>query len=835
MPNQPVDPHRGVSQSLNKGVSQGLSLGLVWREIGSGPLRLFLLALALSVASILSVTLVADRLNQALSVSGRDYIGADRVLTSTRALDDAWLVQANAAGLQVSRTQSFQSVLFAGDELQLASVRAVDTAFPFYGELVLAPPLTQPQTITPGHIWLSARLLSLLKLQLGDAVELGNLQLKVAGELVSEPDQGFSPGLLAPRALIHLDDVPATGIEMAGSRVSYRYLLQGATEPLARFEAWLKPQLQAGQKWLGPDSADTPVASSLQRAEQFFRLASLMGVLLGILAMAIALGYFSRREQDRIALLKTLGASRRTLLVWLAKLLLSLLILGSALGGLVGYGLHKIILLSLGKALSVPLPPPSWQPFALALGLGMLTTLMLSVVPMLRLLKVPPLRVLRNEAQARIPAWWSGSILLSGTFVLSWLFAGDLALAGGLLLGLLTLILILGGICGLMLLLAKRSGGSIAFRLALSRLNRARLTTLLQFGGVALALFLGCLLWVVRGELVDGFLAKLPDDAPNRFVLNIADTELKPLQNMLDGAHLNRSVFYPIVRGRLTAINDQPTVSDVDSAPDGKGDGGVGRELNLTYASQLPEGNHILSGEWTQTADSVSVESGLAERLQLKLGDRVLLDLAGEQVSAQVKNIREVDWDSMKPNFYLIFSPDVLESYSATWLASFYLPIEQKALEIELIRAFPTVTIIDVAALLQQLRQVLAQVSQALLVIMGLVLVASILVLLAQLETTLDSRRRELVLLRTLGASERLMQASLRWEWLAAGIAAGVAAALGVELCVAILLPQWLGLPWQPHPVLWLALPVLGAGLLLATGRLGGITHTSLMSRLRQW
>ncbi|WP_319783538.1 ABC transporter permease [Oceanisphaera sp. IT1-181] len=817
--------------SLEFGLNVGLGFGLVWREIGRGPLRLFVLALALSVASILSVTLVADRLNQALSVSGRDYIAADRVISASRALDERWLTEAKGRGLELSRTQSFQSVLFANDELQLASVRAVDNAFPFYGDLQLAP----AQAVTSGNIWLSARLLTLLKLELGDQVELGNLELQVAGELVSEPDQGFSPALLAPRALIHLDDVAATGIQMAGSRVSYRYLFKGTTEQLDAYAAWVKPQLQAGQQWLSPDNADTPVARSLTRAEQFFRLASLIGVLLGILAMAIALGYFSRREQDRIALLKTLGAGRRALLVWLTKLLASLLIVGSVLGGVVGYGLHKLILLSLGEALAIPLPPPSWQPFALALGLALLTTLMLSVVPMLRLLKVPPLRVLRNEAQARIPAWWSAGILLSGTFVLSWLFAGDLALAGGLLLGLLALMAILGGVCGLMLAMAKRSGGSIAFRLALSRLDRARLTTLLQFGGVALALFLGCLLWVVRGELVDGFLANLPAEAPNRFVINIADHELQPLQQKLDAAGLERSVFYPIVRGRLSAINDQPTVSDVDNANDGNSDGGIGRELNLTYSKVLPTGNRILSGDWSQAPDSVSVESGLAERLGLILGDRVTLDLAGEQVSAEVKNIREVDWDSMKPNFYFIFSPDVLASYPATWLASFYLPAEQKALEVELIRAFPTVTILDVEALLQQLRQVLAQVSQALLVIMGLVIVASILVLLAQLETTLESRRRELVLLRTLGASERLMQASLRWEWLAAGIAAGLAAALGVELCVAILLPYWLGLPWQPHPLLWVALPALGAGLLLLTGRIGGITRDTLMNRLRQW
>ena len=806
---------------------RSLGVGLVWREVKRGPLRLFMLALALSVASILSVSLVADRLDQALKASGKDYIGADQVLSGSRAAEADWLVQAERLGLKVSRTQSFQSVLFADEELQLASVRAVDEAFPFYGELTLAP----VAQVAPGQIWLSARLLTLLKLEIGDRVELGNSELTVAGELVSEPDQGFSPALLAPRALIHLDDVASTGIQMAGSRVSYRYLFKGDAQTLGQYSDWLAPKLKAGQQWSGPEQADSPVAQSLTRAEQFFRLASLIGVLLGILAMAIALGYFSRREQDRIALLKTLGAGRRLLILWLARLLSSLFLMGTILGTLVGYGVHKLILLSLGEALTMPLPSPSLMPFMIAAGLALLTTLTLSVVPLLRLLQVPPLRVLRKDAAANIAPWWSALVLLVGTFVLSGVFAGDFKLALGLLGGLLTLGGILGGLCWLLLTLAQRTASGVALRLAMSRLQRARLATLMQFGGIALALFLGSLLWIIRGELVDGFLAQLPAEAPNRFLLNIAADEREPLEERLAAAGLEHSQFYPIVRGRLTAVNDKATATDVDNGQDG----GVGRELNLTYSEQLPEGNRLLAGEWTKQAQSVSVESGLAERLQLSIGDSVTLDLAGQSVTAQVRNIREVDWESLKPNFYFIFSPDVLNEYSATWLASFYLPPEQAALEIELIRAFPTVTILDVAALLEQLREILAQVSQALLVIMALVTGASLLVLLAQLETTLEQRRQELVLLRTLGASERLMKASLRWEWLVAGAVAGLSAALAVELCVAIILPWWLGLSWQPHVGLWFSLPALGALLLLLTGRVGGVTRATLMSKLQQW
>ncbi|NHI02282.1 ABC transporter permease [Oceanimonas sp. MB9] len=803
-----------------------LGWGLIRREVASGPLRLFVLALALCVASILSVTLVADRLNAALKVSGRDYIAADRVLSGSRPAEASWLAEAQERGLQVSVGQSFNSVLFANEQLQLASIRAVDDAFPFYGELVLAP---QGQ-VKPGYIWLSARLLALLNLAPGATVELGNLRLIVAGELVSEPDQGFSPFLLAPRALMHLDDVAATGIFMEGSRSRYRYLFKGDDKALTDYARWLQPQLQQGQRWRGPNNADTPVARSITRAEQFFRLASLTGVLLGILAMAIALGYFSRREQDRIALLKTLGAGRRQLLAWLARLLTGLMLLGALLGAVAGYGVHQLILLALGEAMAIPLPPPSLTPFLVAGGLALLTTLMLSVVPLLRLLGVPPLRVLRNEAEARISPWLSGGILLAGVVVLSWLFAGSLGLAGGLLLGLLALVLVLGGLCRVLLALARLPRGSVAFRLALGRLNRARLATLLQFGGVALALFLASLLWVVRGELTEGFLARLPADTHNRFLINIADTELDPVAQLLRDNGLDSSRFYPIVRGRLAQVNAVP-VAEISS----ERGGGLGRELNLTWSEEVPEGNRIVDGQWSAAAGGVSVESGLAERLGLVLGDILTLDLAGQRVFAEVRSLREVDWDSMKPNFYLVLSPDVLADYPAAWMASFYLPERLKAVEVELIRAFPTITVFDVEALLQQLRTILAQVSRALLVIMALVTGASLLVLLAQVEATLASRRRELVLLRTLGAGNRLIRASLRWEWLGAGLVAGLAAALAVELCVAVLLPWWLDLPWQPHPGLWLALPALGAVLLLLTGRAGGLLSGALINRLRQW
>ncbi|TFF71848.1 cell division protein FtsX [Aeromonas taiwanensis] len=789
-----------------------LGLKLLRREGFSGELRWFVLALALSVACVLSVALVADRLDAGLKASGRDFIGADRVLRSATPAPAAWLAQAKQEGLVVQTTVSFNSMLFHGDALQLASIRAVPSDFPFYGKLELNP----QRAPAPGEIWLSARVMLLLGAKAGDELEVGNTRLKVAGELGQEPDQGFSPFQMAPRALIHSADVEATGALLPGSRQQWRYLIKGPRENVARYEAWLSTQLTPGQKLIKPDDEGSQVGKPLANAERFFRLASLAGVLLGALAMGIAVRHFAERQTSMVALLKTLGASRRTLWQLMGTLLFSLTLAGALIGLAAGSAMQWLTLYLLGDLLPADLPPPSWRPFALGLAVAFFITLLLAFVPFLRLLKVPPLRVLRRELEAGIPPWLMVPVGLLGLFALVWGFTADVRLAVGLIGGMGVLMLLLALLASGLLRLGSRLKGPHALRLAISHLSRERSSGLFQLAGFALALMLFGLLWAARVDLLEDFSTRLPDDAPNRFLVNVADAEREGILADLHRAGAITSDFYPMVRGRLTRIAGEAVGEDAARE-------GVDRELNFTTAAALPPDNKVTSGQWLGGKGEVSVDEALAERLGIALGDVLGFTIEGRAFEARVTSLRSIKWDNMRPNFYMIFSPDVLAPFSQTWLGSYRLPAQLseqgRSAEVEIIRRHPTVSLIDVEDLVGRLTLVSDQVSRALGLMLGLVTVAALLVLLTQTQASMAHRRRELLLMRTLGAGSALLEKMLRWELVASGALAGLCAAMVVELCSFGLQWWWQGAQWQFHWAIWGSLPLLGALLVTLAGQ----------------
>lgn len=789
-----------------------LGLKLLRREGFSGELRWFVLALALSVACVLSVALVADRLDAGLKASGRDFIGADRVLRSATPAPAAWLARASQEGLAVQTTVSFNSMLFHGDALQLASIRAVPSDFPFYGKLELNP----QRAPAPGEIWLSARVMLLLGAKAGDELEVGNTRLKVAGELGQEPDQGFSPFQMAPRALIHSADVEATGALLPGSRQQWRYLIKGPRENVARYEAWLSTQLTPGQKLIKPDDEGSQVGKPLANAERFFRLASLAGVLLGALAMGIAVRHFAERQTSMVALLKTLGASRRTLWQLMGTLLFSLTLAGALIGLAAGSAMQWLTLYLLGDLLPADLPPPSWRPFALGLAVAFFITLLLAFVPFLRLLKVPPLRVLRRELEAGIPPWLMVPVGLLGLFALVWGFTADVRLAVGLIGGMGVLMLLLALLASGLLRLGSRLKGPHALRLAISHLSRERSSGLFQLAGFALALMLFGLLWAARVDLLEDFSTRLPADAPNRFLVNVADAEREGILADLHRAGAITSDFYPMVRGRLTRIAGEAVGEDAARE-------GVDRELNFTTAAALPPDNKVTSGQWLGGKGEVSVDEALAERLGIALGDVLGFTIEGRAFEARVTSLRSIKWDNMRPNFYMIFSPDVLAPFSQTWLGSYRLPAQLseqgRRAEVEIIRRHPTVSLIDVEDLIGRLTLVSDQVSRALGLMLGLVTVAALLVLLTQTQASMAHRRRELLLMRTLGAGSALLEKMLRWELVASGALAGLCAAMVVELCSFGLQWWWQGAQWQFHWAIWGSLPLLGALLVTLAGQ----------------
>ena len=805
-----------------------LARRLAWQEGVHGSLRGFVLALALCVASILCISLLADRLQQALALGGREFLAADRVLQSNAPLA-ATRVSSLPPGVAMTQTISFNSMLFVGDAMQLASVKAVAGGYPFYGVLKLAP----QQRVRPGEIWLAPRLMALLQARIGSELELGATRLRVAGELLQEPDEGFSPFMLAPHALMHLDDLVQAQVILPGSRIEYRYLFRGASRPLGELDRQLLAGKLPGERLLKPGQESELRSRQLERSERFFRLATLIGLLLGGLAMQVAMSHFAERYGPQLALLKTLGASRRQLWAWLLGLLGLLMVVALLLGGLVGYLLHLAFIPLLGDLLPAELPPPSWQPFFVGLGMSGFITLLLCLVPFGRLLTMPALRVLRQELGSVIPAWLSLPLVLVGSLLLAWRFTGDARLSLGLLLGCLLLLLLLGALAYLLLWLWPKPRIGSALGLALTHLRRARWQSLSQLSTIALVLLLLGVLWASRAAILAGFDATLAADLPNRFLINLAQQDKPALEQLLASRKISHSRLYPVIRGRLTHIAGEA----VAQAEGERGREGVNRELTMTWQAQAPAHNTLVAGLWwhSQSRGEVSVEQGVAERLGIKLGDELRFSLGGEPLTARVTSLRKVNWEDLQPNFFMIFSPDLLAHYPASWMVSLRIPQGEKQLEVELVRRFPAVTLIDTDSIMLRLQRVLDQVSRALALMLSLVTLAAVLVLFTQVQADMSRRWQELVLMRTLGASAQLLQRALRWELLATGLLAGLTAAFCSELIMLLLQQQWSELTWQPHPLLWLGLPVLGALLvwLAARAPMHRLLHSVLIRHLR--
>lgn len=806
---------------------------LLWRlfcRMGwQGGLQWFVLALAVCIASVLSVSLLSDRLTQSLKVSGRDFLAADRVVESAKPLPDIWLQQARAMGLQLTQTTEFSTMLLAGDQMQLASAKAIDTGYPFYGRLLLSP----QREVRPGELWLSRQLMLLLRVKPGDDVQLGSTSLRVAGELLQEPDQSFNPLALAPRALMHQHDLGAAQVILPGSRVIHRYLFHGAVTALTNWDEWLSSHLQVGQKLLKPEQANRNLSHQLERSERFFRVASLLGLLLGATAMSIAIQQYSSQTQSMLALLKTFGASRRQVMQLLGGLLSMLSLAGITIGCLLGWLIHRWMVWQLGSALPAELATASSQPFILAFVLGGVLVSLLVCIPLWRLLDVPALRVLRQEQESRVPAWLALPLLIIGLLLINLFLLQDSRLVFGLLGGVIVLIAALGGMGYLLLRLLPKGVTGSSFYLAVQHWQRQPLEILHQLSGIALSLLLLGVVISVRSEIVGGFQTFLPADAPNRFLINIPDADKPALEQFLQQHKLMHAPLYPIVRGRLTHINNE-AVSQQDEQSGRKG---IHRELTMTAQAQLPTDSLIVSGENWQGAmqGQVSIEQGVATELNIKLQDRLRFTVDGQAFDVTVRNIRQVDWQSMRPNFFMIFSPDVLQSFAVNWMTSLRVSAEQLPDEIELARTFPTITSLNIDTMLNKLQSVLDKLARAMTLLMLLVSAAAILVLLVQWQASLQQRQISLLLMRTLGARRQQLRDMLHWQAILLGGFAGITAAFSCELIRWWLHAEWSEQPWLWLPVLWWLLPLSGAAtvLLVSQFTLQPLLRRTLAERLR--
>ena len=684
-----------------------LGLWLLRRERAHGEWHVLLLALVIGVGSVITTGFLGDRLTRALGEQGANFLGADLLVSSPQPIAG---FPANT--LRSSRALEFTSMVAHGEAFQLATLRAVDAAYPLKSVVRIADrPYTsgqaRPAQPPPGAIYVDQALLPLLNAQVGDAVQIGEATFRIAGVVVEEPGQLGGVFGLAPRVFMHADDVAATRILQPGSRLTYLYQFAGDASAIAAFRAALKPKLDAAQRLVGARDGAETLRGAFANADHYIQLTGLISLLLSVAAIAIAAHRHALRHYDQAALLRCMGANTAQLRVLYGVQLGVVGVLGSGvgvmLGALVQYGLTYLI----QPESVVPLPALGLAPVFVAVASGLLALAAASFPAFTRLSRVSPLRVLRRDLPPLPLTAWVSSII-SGSILLlltAW-YAQDIKLVAlfvGALIA-LTGILALLAQGGLLLGRSVQSMAHGPLRFGLAQLLRHRFDSTLQLGAFTLALFLVALLALIRSDLIDRWRQQLPPQAPNHFLVNIAPAQTEAVKYFLAQHQLQASALYPMVRGRLTTKNGVPIESTLP--PDRRDTNSLRRELNLTWTATLAANNQILAGRWhgSHASAEISVESGMAEKLHLALGDTLGFTIGDQTLAARITSIRSVKWDSMQPNFFVIFAPGQLDSLPANYIASVYIPAAQSNVLPEFVKAFPSVTVIALDKIIANLK-----------------------------------------------------------------------------------------------------------------------------------
>ncbi len=800
-----------------------LSLRLLLREWKAGELRVLAASLVVAVGAVTTVGFFTDRVKVALDREANRLLAADLVLAADHPLPQAYVDEAQRRGLAASRTLTFPSMVLKGESGQLAEIKAASPGYPLRGTLRLEADGDGTREAggipEPGTAWAERQLLQRLGARVGEVLEVGGAQFRLAAIVAQEPDRAGNLFSIAPRLLLNAVDLPRTGLIQEGSRVHYRLLLAGEDRAVAAYRAWAEKRLERGERLEGVRDARPEIRTALDRAQKFLGLASLVAAILASAAVALAARRYTRRHWDACALLRTLGAGQDTIFRLYLFQLLFLGLLASLAGAAVGFGAQWLLAGWLGTLVSASsLPLPTALPAVQGVLIGLALLLGVGLPPLLRLKEVPALRVLRQELGAPTGGALAGHGL--GVAVLAGLLvwqAGDAKLGLYVLAG-------LGGVALLASLLVSgtiravgRYGGGALWRYGLSNIRRRAASSVWQVAAFGLGVMALLVLTLVRGDLLRGWEATLPPDAPNRFVINIQPDQQGPLRAFFISQGREAPPFYPMVRGRLLAVNGKPL--NPDSLADERAKRLAEREFNLSWTDALPADNQLTAGRWLKAGDgTLSVEEGIAKTLGIRLGDTLTYGVAGSEFSARVASLRKVDWDSFRVNFFVVAAPGLLEDYPASYITAFHLAPGDERLLDRMVKAFPNFTVVDVAAVMAEVRRVMERVRMAVEFVFLFTLLAGVAVLYAAVVSTQHERRFEAAMLRVLGASRRQMLAVQLAEFAAIGFLAGLVAALGASVLGWALAEKVFHLPYEFNPWLWLValaagtLGVVGAG-----------------------
>jgi putative ABC transport system permease protein len=796
-----------------------LPLRMLSRDWRAGELRILALALVVAVASVTSVAFFADRVRQALVQESHQLLGADLVLNA----DHAWRaeVRDEIARRRLAHAESttFISMARHRDASRLAGVKAVSDGYPLRGKLRTAPALNVPDAPAdgvpaPGSVWIDEQLALAFGAAVGDPLELGDATFRVGAILTLEPDRSVSFFNIAPRLIMHRDDLARTGLIQPGSRARYYLLVAGERPAVDRFEAWMKPRLARGESIQSLANARPEIRAGLERAQKFIGLTALLAVILAAVAVSLATRRYTRRHLDGYAVMRCLGATQRQLTRLFAWEFVALGVAACAVGCLAGYVAQLVIAWLVASFVIIALPQPTPLPALQGFLTGMALLLGFALPPLLQLKQVPALRVIRRDVgaprQSAILAYGLGVAIMAALLVWQ---AGDTKLG----------LIVLGGFAGGLeafavvafaaLHAAARASGfaGASWRYGLASLRRRARTNTVQIIALSLGLTAIMLLTFTREDLLDTWRSKTPPDAPNRFIVNIQPDQREPLAAFFAAHGIAAPHLYPMVRGRYVARNGTPVEAE---AFEGRDKRLVEREFNLSFLAAKPAHNEVVSGAWFGPRElesgGLSVEEGIAKSLGWKLGDRLGWQVAGRTFEAPITNVRKLDWDSMRVNFFVITTPQLLEGFPASYVTSFHLPEAQAAFVNRLSQRFPTLTVIDTSAILRQVQSMMDQVIRAVQFVFLFALGAGVLVLYAALAATQDERVHEAAVMRALGASRAQVLAAQRTEFLALGALAGALAAVGATAIGFVIANQVFQFSYRVNHWVWLAGPALG-------------------------
>ncbi|PUE09740.1 ABC transporter permease [Limnohabitans sp. T6-20] len=856
-----------------QGWMHGLRLGRrnLWRDLRAGELRLLMLSVALAVAALTAVGFLADRMQSGLWRDARQLLGGDAVVVSDQSTPQAFVQQAQKLGLQTNTNVTFPTMARAmaeqGGASRLVALKAVEPGYPLRGQLQVLPdpssgpaaavptsvagalsaelPGAKPLRIPPaGEVWVDPALLDNLNLKTGQLLALGDRSFRITAIIEREPDRGAGFMTFAPRVMLNAADLPSTGLVQPASRVTWRMAVAGDAAAAERFVQWAKPEVERshvrGVQIESLDSGRPEMRQTLDRAAQFLNLVALLAALLCAVAVALAARSFAERQLDACALLRVLGQSQRTLTLSYGLEFLGAGLLASAVGVLVGYGVHLGFVLLLAGLIDAQLPAATVQPALMGLGMGLTLLVAFGLPPVLQLAKVPPLRVIRRDLgslQVR-----SGLVLVMGLvgFALTLLMVSR-----NLTLGLITVggfalaLLVFAGLAAAALWLLRRTvPGEQAprwLRLATRQVAARPVFAVVQVSALSVGLLALALLVLLRTDLIASWRQATPAKAPDRFVINVQPEQASDFLASLNKAGVQSPDWFPMIRGRLVAINGRE-VGPADFEAD-RAKRLIDREINLSHSATLPAHNPLSAGRWVpEETDGLSVEQGIADTLGLKLGDQLRFDIAGQTREARITSLRKVDWTSMRANFFMMFPVSQMPDLPMTYMAAFRSPQGLAGFDNALVNQFPNITSVDMRSTLAQVQRVMDQVIRAVEYLFAFTLAAGLMVLLAAVGASRQAREREYAIMRALGAGRALLAQVQRTELLGLGWLAGFMAS-SMALVVGWALARYaFEFSWQPP--LWapLAGGTLGALLAWVAGSLSlsGVLRQPVMQTLRQ-